>query len=168
MFEYRVTKYDPTNRKLDGRYTADEWTSWSQVGQEVGGRVLTVQDYWKVEDAYVIAAMQMLSESGVDSLVVRGLENASGYEPETFDLCEGSVMKGNELQHALRCLLREYFWCRLEGGEGAYIHVGWDYYMYVGVPRPVPESRRIAREAGLFVEVFESPYKLSSGGEQPN
>src|SRR5262245_59328226 len=122
MFEYRVTKYDPGKRDSNGWYTAEEWTSWSEVGEEGGGQILATQGYWRLEDAYVIAAVQMLSESGVESLAICGLENPAGYTPETFDLHEGAILSGNELQHALRCLLREYFWCRLEG-EGAYLHV---------------------------------------------
>lgn len=167
MVEYRVTKGDPGNRDLNGRYTTGEWTSWSQVGQEVAGRVLTIQDYWKVEDAYVIAAVQMLSESGVEWLAVCGLENATGYVPATFDLHEGAILSGNGLQHALRCMLRERFWCRLEGDGGAYIHGGRDYDLYVGVPRPAPESTKTARAAGLFVESFGSSFRSDSRGEHP-
>ena len=168
MFEYRVTQYDPCTRDHNGRYPGDEWTSWSRVGERVGDRLLSIQDYWKVEDALVIAAVHMLSESGVDSLNVCGLENGTNYVPETFDLREGTVLAGNQLQHALRCLLREYFWCRLEGDEGAYIHVGRDLCLYVGVPRPVPETLRTVQAAGLFVDTFPSLFTATSRGEQPN
>jgi hypothetical protein len=37
MFEYRVTKYDPSNRDTEGRYLAEEWTMYAQVGHEIGG-----------------------------------------------------------------------------------------------------------------------------------
>src|SRR4051812_10727744 len=99
MFEYRVTKYDPYNRDLNGRYTGEEWTSWLQIGREFGAEVLTIQDYWRVEDNYVVVAVQMLSESGIHELTVCALENARGYAPETFDLHEGAVLSGNALQH---------------------------------------------------------------------
>lgn len=168
MFEYRVTKYDPGNRDRDEGYCVDEWTSWSHVGEIFGNRLLTIQDYWKVEDAYVIAAVHMLSESGVDSLCVSGLKNEANYVPETFDLREGAVLAGNQLQHAVRCLLREYFWCRLEDDGKAYLHVGPDLHLYIGVPRPVPESIGTAHEAGLFVCAFASPYKTLFRGKQPN
>jgi hypothetical protein len=37
MFEYRVTKYDPSNRDTEGRYLAEEWTIYARVGHEIGG-----------------------------------------------------------------------------------------------------------------------------------
>jgi hypothetical protein len=54
-------------------------------------------------------------------------------------------------------VLREEFWCRLEGVEG-FIHIGWDYYMYVGVPIPCPAAQMRAAALGLYVEEFASPY----------
>jgi len=38
MFEYRVTKYDPRKRDIQGRYLAEDWTSYSQVGRVIAGR----------------------------------------------------------------------------------------------------------------------------------
>jgi hypothetical protein len=45
----------------------------------------------------------------------------------------------------------------LEGGEG-FIHFGWDYYMYIGVPHPCPTARVRAADLGLYIEEFASPY----------
>jgi hypothetical protein len=39
------------------------------------------------------------------------------------------------------------------------IHVGWDYYLYIGIPCEPSASIEAARGDGLFVEPFESPYK---------
>ena len=62
----------------------------------------------------------------------------------------------------IRSVLREEFWCRLEGPAG-YLHFGWDFYMYVGVPYPCPKSQELARGLGLFVEEYPSPYKWGGG-----
>jgi hypothetical protein len=43
-------------------------------------------------------------------------------------------------------------------GVGAFSHVGWDYYMYVGVPIPSATARERAAALGLYVEEFASPY----------
>jgi hypothetical protein len=51
----------------------------------------------------------------------------------------------------------------LEADRTAFIHVGWDYYMYIGVPTDCPASDRLAAASGLFVEECESPYKEVSG-----
>jgi hypothetical protein len=38
VFEYRVTKYDPTRRDARGAYTREEWTSFGDIGQRLGKR----------------------------------------------------------------------------------------------------------------------------------
>ena len=62
-----------------------------------------------------------------------------------------------EVGEVVRRLLRAEFWCRLEGTE-SFVHVGYDYYMYVGVPAACPSAEASARQFGLFVEPFRSPY----------
>ena len=62
-----------------------------------------------------------------------------------------------EIGEVVRRVLREEFWCRLEGA-GAFIHVGYDYYMYVGIPQACPSAEALASQLGLFVEPFRSPY----------
>ena len=159
MFEYRVTKYDPRKRDTQGRYLAEEWSSYSQVSQVIAGRVLTLDEYLRIETAYVNAATSLLAECGVDALAIRDLENSADYRPDSFELREGTRLSGGSLYEALRGLLREEFWCMLEDEHGYYIHVGWDYYLYVGVPCAPSASIEAARAEGLFVEPYESPYK---------
>jgi hypothetical protein len=159
MFEYRVTKYDPRKRDTQGRYLAEEWSSYSQVSQVIAGRVLTLDEYLRIETAYVNAATSLLAECGVDALDIRDLENSADYRPDSFELREGTRLSGGSLYEALRGLLREEFWCMLEDEHGYYIHVGWDYYLYVGVPCAPSVSIETARAEGLFVEPYESPYK---------
>jgi hypothetical protein len=155
VLEYRVTKYDPAFRDAIGAYTRDEWTAASDIGRSFGSVVLTPEEYQRVEDAYVAVALSFLSESRQSTLTVDGLENARNYP---IDFSEGSTLCLERLGPVIRLVLREMFWCRLEGRTG-YLHFGWDYYMYVGVPCPCPESQELARRLGLFVEEDSSPYK---------
>jgi hypothetical protein len=166
MFEYRLTKYDPQKRGADGSYTADEWTSFSQVGEEVAGSVLTSEQYLRVENLYINAAVDMLAECCIKALEIRDLENHSRHRSALFELREGTRVSGDALHEALRSMLREEFWCRLEGEDGSYIHVGWDYYMYIGIACEVSACIGRARAAGLFVEPFVSPYRGQSGRSQ--
>jgi hypothetical protein len=159
MFEYRVTKYDPLKRDTEGQYLAEEWTMYSQVGHEVADCILTIEEYSRIEAAYVKAAKNFLSECGVDTLTIHCLENNAAQRPDSFELREGTRISGSSLNEALKGLLREEFWCKLEGENGSYIHVGWDYYMYIGVPCEPSSSIDEAQADGLFVESFESPYK---------
>jgi hypothetical protein len=159
MFEYRVTKYDPRKRDTEGRYLVEEWTRYSQVGQVIAGRALTIQEYSQIEAAYVRAAMNMISECGVAAPTIRDLQNCAPRRPDSFEPREGARISGDSLNKALKGLLREELWCRLEDEQGAYIHVGWDYYMYIGTPCEPSASIEAVRADGLFVESFESPYK---------
>ena len=154
MFEYRVTKYDPAWRDDRGAYTREEWTSYGDIGQPSGGQVLTPGEYQRVEDAYVSAALAFLGEAGVNTLTVEGLE-AHGNPPL---IAAGSSLGLSEVAEVIRRVLREEFWCRLEGPE-AFVHLGWDYYMYVGVPRACPGAERLAHRVGLYAEAFRSPYR---------
>ena len=60
-------------------------------------------------------------------LTVAGLENPAGVPlPFTDGVSIGLAQIGD----TVRRLLRAEFWCRLEA-VGAFVHVGYDYYMYV-------------------------------------
>jgi hypothetical protein len=154
VFEFRVTKYDPAHRDRHGVYTRDEWTSVSDIGRAFGGVVLTEVEYRRVEDAYATATVAFLREAEVPSLAVAGLENHAAL---ALPFAEGLSLRLSEIGEVVRRVLREEFWCRLEG-TGAFVHIGWDYYIYVGVPSPCPGALALARQLSLFVEPFRSPY----------
>ena len=154
MFEYRITKYDPAYRDVAGAYTRDEWTSVSDVGRSFEGTPLTKAEYKRVENAYVASALEFLRESNVRSLAVRGLEN---YRGALLAFGEGDAISLEKIEPILSQVLREEFWCKLEG-PNSFIHVGYEYYMYIGVPSPCPKSEQRASSLGLFVEPFQSPY----------
>jgi len=107
----------------------------------------------------VDAAINILAECDVETLIVRGLESGGVRKPVDIELREGATISGDLLRETLQRLLREEFWCRLEDDHGSYVHVGWDYYLYVGSPCAAPVSVENARANGLFVEPFVSPYK---------
>jgi hypothetical protein len=155
VFEYRVTKYDPANRDAQGAYTREEWTAVSDIGHAFAGVVLTEPEYQRVEDAYVVAALAFLRESGVRSLIIAGLEN---HAESPLPYSDGAVLSLSEAATVIRQVLREKCWCRLEEA-GAFLHIGYDYYMYVGVACPCPNAETLARQLGLFVEPFQSPYR---------
>jgi hypothetical protein len=154
VFEFRVTKYDPARRDSNGSHIADEWTSFGDIGKSFSGVLLTEAEYHRVEDAYVVAATSFMREAGVPFLLVTGLENSAG-APLSFG--EATALSSAEFGAVIRRVLREDFWCRLEA-DGGFVHIGWDYYMYVGVQRACPSATVAAHRLGLFVETFYSPY----------
>jgi len=155
MIEYRVTKYDPALRDARGAYTADDWVLFKQIGSAFGGKVLTESEYLRVEQAYIDSATAFLREGGVDSLTVEGIENRKKL---TLEFSEGSTLALEAIGDVIRQMLREELWCRLEGA-GGFVHIGWDFYMYIGVPRRCPKAEHLAEGMGLYAEMFPSPYK---------
>lgn len=153
MKEYRVTKYDPALRGPNDEYHVDDWISFAQIGKPFRGVVLTEQEYKRVERAYIKAALAFLSESGITALRVEGLE----IRQQRLTFGEGSLLTLEQLPDVIGRILREDFWCRLQADHG-FVHFGWDYYMYIGVPRPCPVAEQTASELGLYVEEFASPY----------
>ena len=159
MKEYRITKYDPALRGPNGEYQGDDWISFTQIGKSFRGVVLTEQEYKRVELGYVKAALAFLMESGIYTLKVEGLENPR-QQALTFD--EESVLTLEQLPDVIGGLLRGDFWCRLQANDG-FVHIGWDYYMYIGMPRPCPAAEQTASELGLYVEELSSPYRENAG-----
>lgn len=158
MYQYRITKYDPSLRDPGGAYPVDEWTSRSDIGKSFGGVRLTEDDYLRVEQAYLEAAVAFLSEARITELIVVGLENHGEKSNAPRD---GSRIKTEAVPAVLRSLLREDFWCKLES-PAAFIHVGYDYYMYVGTSVESTSASAVAQVNGLFVEAFKSPYVQSA------
>jgi hypothetical protein len=154
VFEYRITKYDPANRDSCGVYRREEWTSIKDIGRELDGQVLTEAEYRRVEEAYATIAVAFLREAGLSTLAVAGLENSAG---RSLGFSNGTSLGLSEIADVVRRMLREEFWCRLEGDE-TFVHIGWDYYMYVGVPKLCDGATALANQLGLFVESFPSPY----------
>lgn len=151
----RICKYDPASRDEAGRYLPDEWTAFSDIGTSFEGVVLTRAAYQQVEDAYVDSALACLTEAGIAWLEVRDLEHR---HPDAQVFEEGDQLDHAQLAPALRAVLREQAWCAFETDDAS-VHVGWDYYMYVGTPRPCPASIAAAEARGLFVESTDgSPY----------
>lgn len=158
-YEYRVTKYNPRNRDGKGLYLVDEWVRRSQVGRSFNGVLFTEADYQKMEDAYVATALAFLQESGGASLRITALENHRGYQDPGLNLQKGAQLRPEEVARVCRLNLREAIWCKLEDDAGRFIHFGWDYYMYIGVPTSCDGAKVLARRLGLFVEPFASPYR---------
>jgi len=151
MFEYRVTKYDPARRDPDGRYLLDEWTAFSDVGGKVD-----LAEYEQVERCYIDVALAFLSEAGISTLSVANLENP---QQVALPFVVGAQLQAAELRTAFQLVLREVCWCRFLHPNGAFVHFGYDYYIYVATPHECLEAKRLATTGNLFVEPFHSPYK---------
>ena len=161
MKEFRITKYDPKYRDRNGVFTKPDWTSFSEIGDVINGHKVTKSEYMKVEKAYIDSALHFLREANIVSLTVLGLEN---HRKAPISVTEGQTLTLHKLQTSFRNVLREKYWCRFEQEGKAYVHFGWDYYMYIGLSVNCNKSVRFAKEHGLFVEKFTSPYHPEKDG----
>lgn len=153
---YRLTKYDPALRDGHGHFTGEEWTSFAQVGKTIAGAELTIEDYGRVETAMVDGVLALLAEAGVRSLAATDLEPAVE-DGAVAPFAERTEFDVAALAPVVRGALREQYWCRLRRDD-AYVHFGWDYYVYVGLPRPADAARARIAASGLFLEQCASPY----------
>lgn len=164
-YQYRVTKYDPANRDENGAYLVDEWTAMSDIGKVFCGRRLDREEYLRVEDAHVAAVEGFLQEAGLSSMLLKGIEKPRDTVLPRFAK-EGASLSIPQCGAFARLALRCEVWARLVVPRRAYVHFGYDYSMFVGVPVACPRSIAAARENGLFVEPFRSPYLRARSGER--
>ena len=153
---YRLTKYDPALRDASGAYTGDDWTALSDVGQTFNGEQLTLSTYLDIEGRHLVVLAAFLEESGTSLVIAEGVEDDW---QRTFHVRECARLSQLEAIEVVRQMLRGEGWCRLADDDRFYIHVGWDYYVYVGTTEPCERSVALARANGLFVDKgFVSPY----------
>ena len=149
MNEYRVTKYNPDNRNELGHYLdLSEWTEFSDVGKSV-----TLDEYEVIESAYINSALDLITNSKTVGLTIESLEDYQG----SCEYKDEELVPFSKLPGVVRSLLRGEYWCKLVAKEG-FIHIGYDYYMYVG--SSISDADTISRviNRGLYVENFISPY----------
>jgi hypothetical protein len=167
-YQYRITKYDPALRSADGSFQGEEWTAYSDIGSVFNGALLSEDAYLQTESAYMFAVEALLREAGVASLVLRDLETRDTESLPQF--VEPEARLGIDQCVAFtRIALRELAWGKLVEPGRAYVHFGWDYYMYMGLPARCAAATAEIERRGLFVEAFRSPYlrprtkKVASG-----
>lgn len=169
MYTWRISKYDPSARDAQGRYLVDDWTAVTDIGATFGGRLLTADEYTRVEAAYIETALALWAEGKPGALKVASLEwygpNQSPLAAPFNDIVasgqslrEGTVIDSEELL-ALVCRLnlREIAWCRIVGKKKFCIRFGYDYYMYVRSAHPCADAVARSRSLGLFAEAGMFP-----------
>lgn len=157
LHHYRITKYDPSRRLPSGAYPLDEWTAFSDVGKTFQGQTFELDEYLRVEAACLGTIRAFLNEAGIAKLQLRGLENHWRNPVPAFVADRAWLDVPQSLEFS-RLALREVVWGKLGAPGKAYVHFGWDFYLYVGVPRRCRESVSKAGAEGLFVQAYRSPY----------
>ena len=151
MTEYRITKYNPSNR-VDGVYIADEWTNISDIGKVFNGKTLSRDTYLKTEQAYIDCCMALIEKAQISQLSIKYAE----YYTENLRF-PSSISNTQDIRKAVTACLREQCWLILVA-EDFFIHFGYDYYMYICSTLPRETVAEIAAKQGLFCEQYPSPY----------
>lgn len=157
MFEYRITKYNPIFR-VNGIYTRDEWTELSDVGMVFNGQKLTVGECVAVLSNYVHCLMEIAAAAQVSEFVVSDVEIYEKKYRKIFHLRNGESVSQQRLRLILMGCLQSMIWCRLSG-RNAFIHFGYDLYVFVGCELDCASVERICSKYGLFCEAHPSPCK---------
>lgn len=175
MFEYRITKYDQSQRNESGAYIGPSaWTCYSDVGETFDGEVLTIEEYLRVESAYIGAAIKLFEESGLPYLRFTRMqahewqkeemrtEGYPLYDPvfETIEFTEDAIVLPKHMPTVLKMIFRGFADASLEWRHKFYVHIGWDFYMYVGTNKADEGTVDAVHSTGLYVERnYPSPYK---------
>lgn len=162
MFCWRITKYNPRYRNKYGAYTKDEWTCYSEIGKKFDGIVFTLDDYVETENKYINAVMLIMECLNINALKILTIEQHGKRIKELFlehalMVRDGDLINKEHIKSIVRLVLRNILWCRLETHD-MYVHIGYDYYLYVGSRHPCKKTIKAIERTGLFVEEYESPY----------
>ncbi|WP_437777113.1 hypothetical protein [Sorangium sp. So ce1097] len=129
--------------------------------------MLAIEEYLRVEKAYIEASMAFHVDTGAPPLFAHNVE-AAGSSPNLpgqvalAPPAEDQLVERSELPIIIRSCLREIIWCRLEAKDGScVIHFGYEYYMYLTGVCLTTSAVEVAQAGGLFMERFRPPYLLS-------
>ena len=120
-------------------------------------------DYLAAESAYLAVLRAMLEEAQVRQLRLLGLEVAEAPRlSKRSRWREGAKLTIKQSVEFAQLALREKTWGLLVSPRRAFVHFGWDYYMYLGLSRPTPRALALAANLGIFVEPCQSPYSATA------
>ena len=125
---------------------ASSCTSFSDIGKEMSGEILTRDRYLQMENQYLEVVDNYLDKSGCEAkdFKIVGLEDNRGtvneegvffsLENPKIKLCAGESVLKAEFFLLIRLSLRDLLWTRFETEDGCYITFGQDMHMYIGFP----------------------------------
>ena len=167
LFCYRITKYNPKNRNSLGFYQVDDWISIHDIGTSFNGKKLTLNDYLKVENSHVEAILTIMDFLGLNSIAITQFEKHKIFLPDLLtpnmqDVYEKSIVGQNisreKVANLARLALREDVYCVLQNKD-IFIRFDFDYYMFIGISKSLPESiREKIEKLGLYVEDISQSY----------
>lgn len=149
---WRLSRYEPILRARDAPF--ESWTDYSDIGSTFNGLELEPEEYLRVENLYIDAAIRFAFDSSSETfeVIYVGLVDSTG------GMAVGQQILRSDFGPVVRRNLRGSLDCVLEGRGGrCQLAFGYDLYMYIAATTPCEAAVREATRAGLWVEAGIPP-----------
>ena len=168
MISYSITKY----KKIDSTIYND-WISVHDIGKVYNGKVLTFEDYKKVEDSYVLAVLNVLDYISIKRVYVKNLfsymDLRNSYSTNVLNKpCSNALytnemkdfylnVKNNDiidlfqLEHLIRFKLREDIGGEIFVPYRFKLFIGYDYLMSVRTSKSLEGLFKTIEKLGLYI-----------------
>jgi hypothetical protein len=164
---YRITKYNQREISIIGDCLGNRWTSFSDLLKE-NNQNKAFDIYKETEDKYIQIYNDILIQNNIGRMKIIELEYNSKEDANEIlinDLSSNLLEKiknnteycMNDILDIIKLCLREIIWCKFIY-ENVYIHIGYDYYTYVGGINLNKELIQKYYNNGIIVEEYYSPY----------
>ena len=146
---HEIVKYRPEFYDEKGRYQKDEWTSFSDVGKEYEGRIVTMEEYTEIENRFISITHAILEEAGCKYITLGYV-----YKSHHKRVKEGMRVSASEIDYYLRLALRgKVFIVFINSSRGIQFDWSEDYlYMHLFCRIPDDRLREIVESRGLYLD----------------
>ena len=167
MKKYSITKYVKTNN-----IAKEEWTSVCDIGKMFNGIGLSLEEYKKVEDAYVDSILEIVKYMKLESFKIKDVyrwkdlrqevHNNTKYQSLYSDsmlniyenVTNNTIIKKGDLKNLIRLELREDIGGLLYVPYRLKIFIGYDYMMGVHSSVPLEKVFKCINNLGLYMYQF--------------
>lgn len=161
---FSVTKYNPAYRDVNGVYQKSEWIGFFQVGKNIDGQILTLEEYELTEEKYLTAAYLFFTFHGCVKVRIENLEKNYSDDYKYPDkeallalynkLESGQVYELEDIKAIVKLILRELIWAELfcDKSDEITLRFGYDFYMYFNSGKNMTSLFREIESLGLFVD----------------
>lgn len=172
-YQWRITKYNPNFRNNEGHYTKElEWTSPSHIGKKIYDETFTLEEYLKVETAYIDTIIKFLDVNNIKSLRIINTTNIDvnmdsalynklyDKKLDNFHLKDDQEVTIDQIRLISKMVLRGFIFCHFISSD-FFVHFGDEYYMFIGTNNYQEEPLKFAKKNNLFVEEMVSPFYIN-------
>lgn len=170
MAWHEIVKYSPQKYDSNGVYTADEWTSRSDVGKHYDGKLFTLEEYLRVEQQYIDVILSVMKITNCKYMTIHYIEADKEYIvsqiiSSKFHKIDVPLLKSvplleekrriyiKKISDILRFCLREYAYIVLCNKEHKLqIEFGYDYYLKISCSLNNETLKKVVNKEGLYLD----------------